>query len=73
MRKLLYFAALGAVRKGGVMHEWYQRALGRGMKKTKALVAVSRKLLGIIYALVRDHSVYVENYTKQKPIYQEAA
>lgn len=73
MRKLLYFAALGAVRKGGVMHEWYQRALGRGMKKTKALVAVSRKLLGIIYALVRDHKMYIENYTKQKPIYQEAA
>ena len=73
MRKLLYLAALSTVRKGGVMHEWYQRALGRGMIKTKALVAVSRKLLGIIFALVRDHSVYVENYTKQKPMLQEAA
>jgi len=71
MRKLLYFAALSSVRKGGVMHEWYQRALGRGMVKTKALVAVSRKLLGLIFALVRDHSVYVENYLK--PILQEAA
>ncbi len=71
MRKLLYFASLSAVRKGGVMHAWYQRALGRGMKKTKALVAVSRKLLGIIFALVRDHSVYVENYLK--PVLQEAA
>lgn len=71
MRKLLYLAALSTVRKGGVMHEWYQRALGRGMKKTKALVAVSRKLLGIIFALVRDHSIYVENYTK--PVLQEAA
>lgn len=71
MRKLLYLAALSAVRKGGVMHEWYQRALARGMKKTKALVAVSRKLLTVIFALVRDHSVYVENY--QKPIFQEAA
>jgi transposase len=73
MRKLLYLAALSTVRKGGAMHEWYQRALGRGMVKTKALVAVSRKLLGIIFALVRDHSVYVVNYTKQKPILQEAA
>lgn len=73
MRKLLYFAALNTVRKGGTMHEWYQRALGRGMKKTKALVAVSRKLLRVIFALVRDHSVYVENFTKQKPLYQEAA
>lgn len=73
IRKLLYFAALSAVRKGGAMREWYQRALGRGMIKTKALVAVSRKLLGIIFALVRDHSVYVENYMKQKPMLQEAA
>lgn len=71
MRKLLYLAALSAVRKGGVMHEWYQRALSRGMKKTKALVAVSRKLLVLIFALVRDHSVYVENYVK--PTLQEAA
>ena len=71
MRKLLYLAALSTVRKGGVMHKWYQRALGRGMKKTKALVAVSRKLLGIVFALVRNHSIYVENYTKQ--ILQEAA
>jgi transposase len=73
IRKLLYFAALSSVRKGGVMHEWYQRALGRGMMKTKALVAVSRKLLGIIFALVRDHSIYAENYTKRKIILQEAA
>ncbi len=73
IRKLLYFAALSAVRKGGAMREWHQRALGRGMIKTKALVAVSRKLLGIIFALVRDHSVYVENYMKQKPMLQEAA
>lgn len=71
MRKLLYLAALSTVRKGGAMHGWYQCALGRGMKKTKALVAVSRKLLGLIFALVRDHSVYVENY--QKSVFQEAA
>jgi transposase len=71
IRKLLYLAALSTIRRDGVMHEWYQRAVGRGMMKTKALVAVSRKLLGIIFALVRDHSVYVENY--QKPVLQEAA
>lgn len=71
MRKLLYLAALSAVRKGGVMHEWYQRALARGMQKMKALVAVSRKLLAVIFALVRDHSVYVENY--QNSVFQEAA
>jgi transposase len=73
IRKLLYLASLSAVKKGGVMHAWYRRALDRGMKKTMALVAVSRKLLGLIFAMVRDHSVYVEGYTKQKPLFQEAA
>jgi transposase len=73
MRKLLYLAALSTVRKGGVMHEWYKRALGRGMIKTKALVAVSRKLLMIIFALVRNHSVYVENYSKTQQQLKEAA
>jgi transposase len=71
IRKLLYLAALSAVRKGGAMHEWYQRALARGMTKMKALVAVSRKLLAVIFALVRDHSVYLENY--RRPVLQEAA
>jgi len=73
IRKLLYLAALSTVRKGGVMHEWYQCALDRGMIKTKALVAVSRKLLMIIFALVRDHSVYVENYSNAQQQLKEAA
>jgi transposase len=73
IRKLLYLAALSAVRKGGTMHEWYRRALSRGMIKTKALVAVSRKLLMIIFALVRDHSVYIENYSKTQQQLKEAA
>jgi transposase len=73
IRKLLYLASLSAVKKGGVMHAWYRRALDRGMPKTKALVAVSRKLLGLIFALVRDHSVYVDNYQQQRLIFREAA
>jgi len=63
LRKLLYFAALNTVRKGGVMHEKYQRYLQRGMLKTKALVAIARKLLRILFALVRDHSHYSENHS----------
>jgi transposase len=64
MRKLLYFAALSMVRKGGIFHQWYQEALQRGMLKMKALIAISRKLLGIIFALVRDHNEYIVGYSK---------
>ncbi|MCJ7641887.1 MAG: IS110 family transposase [Desulfobacterales bacterium] len=72
LRKLLYFAAINTVRKGGVMHASYQRHLDRGMPKTKALIAIARKLLGILFALVRDHSQYVETYS-QKEVLKLAA
>jgi len=73
MRKLLYFAALNTVKQGGAMHQWYRSACDRGMPKLKALVAVSRKLLGILFALVRDHSEYVPNYEKTRYQLKEAA
>jgi transposase len=58
LRKLLYFAAINTVRKRGVMHVFYQKYLARGMAKTKALIAIARKLLRILFALVRDHRQY---------------
>lgn len=66
MRKLLYFAALCTVRQGGIMHDRYQQYLQNGMKKIKALIAVSRKLLGIMFALVRDHTLYQEDYLETR-------
>jgi len=62
LRKLLFFAALNTVRKGGIMHEHYQRHLQKGMKRIKALVAIARKLLGVIFALVRTGHEYQINY-----------
>ncbi len=72
MRKLLFFAAINTVRKGGVMHEYYQGCLTRGMLKMKALIAVSRKLLGVIFALVRDHSGYIEDYAVEQELKKAA-
>ena len=63
MRKLLFFAAINAVKSKGIMHAKYQHMLDRGKIKMKALVAISRKLLGIIFAIVRDKTKYVENYS----------
>jgi len=63
MRKLLFFAAINAVKSKGIMHEKYQQMLDRGMLKMKALVAIARKLLGLIFAIVRDKTKYVENYS----------
>jgi transposase len=72
MRKLLYFAALNVVRKGGLMHAQYHSYLNRGMVKTKALIAIARKLLRIIFAIVRDHSEYRKDYAKTPTLKQVA-
>jgi transposase len=62
MRKLLFFAALNAVKSHGIMHAKYHTMLDNGTSKMKALVAVSRKLLRIIFALARDNTTYDEQY-----------
>lgn len=72
MRKLLYFAALSVVRNQGIMHEDYQKMLARGMPKIKALVAISRKLLRLVFALVRNRTTYVAHYN-QKRMLERAA
>lgn len=66
LRKLLFYGALNVVRKGGILYDYYHRLINRGMKKIKALVAVMRKLLGIMFALVRDGNNYIENYQQRR-------
>lgn len=65
LRKLLFFAAINTTRKNGVFNVIYQRHLGKGMPKMKALVAISRRLMRIIFALVRDHCEFDINYSTQ--------
>jgi transposase len=66
LRKTLYFAAMNTVRKNGIMHDYYIRLIESGMPRIKALIAVSRKLLGIIYALARKQENFVIEYSVHK-------
>jgi len=56
VRSALYMAALTASRYNPVLRPFYQRLLARGTAKKAALVAVIRKLLGILNAIVRDRT-----------------
>jgi len=49
-------AALTASRYNPALRPFYQRLLVRGVSKKAALIAVIRKLLGILNAIVRDHT-----------------
>ena len=62
LRKILFYAAIQMIRKNGIMYDYYARLTGRGMERMKALIAVSRKLLRIIHAIVRDNRDYVGQY-----------
>ncbi|MGH7273443.1 MAG: IS110 family transposase [Nitrospiria bacterium] len=73
LRKFLFLAVLSMVSPSGILRQTYQRYLQRGMLKMKALVAMTRKLLRIIFALVRDQSEYVDGYTKTKNVLTVAA
>jgi transposase len=74
LRKILYYAAIQSIRKNGIMCEYYINLTSRGMKRIMALVAIARKLLRIIYAIVRDDSEYKADYglPKRKEIKKAA-
>ena len=59
LRKCLFFAALRTVKTGGAFRSDYLRLTQKNqMHKTKALIALSRKLLRVLFALVRDGVAY---------------
>jgi transposase len=66
MRKILYFAAIQMIGTRGIMHDYYERLTARGMLKMRALVAVMRKLLRIIHAIMRDDRNYMGEYCAPK-------
>jgi transposase len=53
-RSAIFMAALSAIRCNPVLREFYKRLLARGKPKMVALIAVARKVLTILNAMVRD-------------------
>jgi transposase len=60
VRAALYMSALVAVRFNAPLAAFYRRLVGRGKAKKLALIAVARRLLGILNALVRDRTPWDE-------------
>ncbi len=66
LRKVLYQCALNVIRKGGILHSAYNEFLKRNKPKMIAIVSIMRKLLKIIFSIVKNNSVYDENYKNKK-------
>jgi transposase len=59
VRDALYMAALNAVRRNGILKTFYQRLRTAGKPAKLALIAVARKLLTILNAMLRDRKIYL--------------
>ena len=68
LRKILYSAAVATIRKNGIMCGYYASLIGRGMKRTSALIVIAKKLLRIIHAMLRDDRDYLPNYESPKRV-----
>jgi len=62
IRNALYFPALAAVRCDDKFKEFYKRLCIKKVYKKIAIVAVSRKLLTLIYTLWKKNEEYIPNY-----------
>jgi len=56
VRRILYMATLSAVRFNPVIKSFYERLLEKGKRKKVALIACTRKLLGIMNAIANKLS-----------------
>lgn len=64
LRKSVYLPALSAVRWDENFKNIYARLVGKHGIKMKALVAIQRKLLELIYTIFKNETVYDKEYHK---------
>ncbi|HKJ32654.1 MAG TPA: IS110 family transposase [Balneolales bacterium] len=62
LRCALYFGVLRMIKKGGVYYEVYQKHLEKGMKKKKAIIVISKKMLRTIHSLVKNEQMFELKY-----------
>jgi transposase len=61
VRDALYMAALNAVRRDGSFKAFYQKLRAAGKPAKLALIAVARKLLTTLNAMLRDRKIYLQS------------
>ena len=58
MRKALYMAALGAIRANQRFKDFYSAIARRSGSKKVAIIAVARKLVTVLNAMLRDGKAF---------------
>ncbi len=63
LRRVFYLAALSALKANGPSREFYQRKRGEHQGHSQALIALARRLIDVLWALLRDG----RTFTAQAP------
>jgi len=66
IRKALYFPAYTNMKNSNNYMGLYSRIFAKKQKSLIAATATQKKLLGLIYTLWKNETVYIENYQQQK-------
>lgn len=66
IRHLLHMPSLTSIRFSATHKNTFERIMNNKDKKMIGVVAIQRKLLGLIYTLWKNDTTYVENYQKNK-------
>lgn len=69
LRHALYLSALSSLRTEGVNRDHYQKKRDAGRTHKQALIALARRRVDVLWALIRDH----RTYTTQPPLRTPAA
>ncbi len=62
VRNVIYMAALSAARSNPTLKAFYQRLIANGKKPKVALIAVARKMLDILSAMIRSGQAWAPNH-----------
>jgi transposase len=67
VRNLLFLAAMSAIRHNAAMKSFYQRLINAGKAKKVAIVAVARKLIVVVNAMVKNNTQWREPAIETPP------
>ena len=62
LRKCLYMPTVSAIRSNPIIKDFYHRLRSKGKSAKTAICACMRKLLGIIYAILKNKTTFDPNY-----------
>jgi transposase len=55
LRRVFYMAALSSLRARGASHAFYRRKRDERLRHSQALIALARRLVDVLWALLRDN------------------